>query len=75
MEKSPHLTIVADNSKPDKPKSSLRRAGKVAPYCPECKSSTWMMVNQGPADLIAGMKPRRVRCCVHCLAKGKVTVW
>lgn len=68
-----HLALVADNAKPEKA-AKVRRAPKVAPYCPMCRSSTWMMVNQGPADVV-GMKPRRVRCCVYCLAKGKVTVW
>jgi hypothetical protein len=31
--------------------------------------------NQGPADILEGPKPRRVRCCAHCLSKGKVTTW
>ena len=68
------LTLIADNAKPEKaPK--VRRAPKVAPYCRVCKSSTWIMVNEGPADILEGHKPQRKRCCVHCLAKGKVTVW
>jgi hypothetical protein len=68
------LKLIADNEKPDKP-PRVRRAPMVSPYCPVCGSSTWISANQGPADILEGPKPRRVRCCAHCLSKGKVTVW
>lgn len=65
--------LVINNHAPEEPRK-LRRAPKVSPYCPTCKGSTWMLVHQGPADT-GGKLTNRVRCCVHCLAKGKVTTW
>ena len=59
------LHLVSDNAKPDKPQR-VRRAPNVEPYCPSCGSSTWVYVNQGPADRIAGIKPRRMRGCWYC---------
>ena len=65
--------LVVDNARPAKAKAT-RRAPKVSPYCPECKGSTWVMVNSGRADY-PGVKPLRQKCCVWCLSKGKVTTW
>ncbi len=71
----PRLTIVSNNAKPEKPKSRVRMASNVSRYCQVCNSSTWIFVNLGPADVIAGVRPTRQRCCIYCLSKGKVTTW
>jgi hypothetical protein len=65
--------LVVDNAKPQKARA-IRRAPKVSPYCPACSSSTWFQVSVGRADY-PDLKPLRQRCCVHCLANGKVTTW
>ena len=59
----------------DRGAKSRVRLSAVSPRCPVCKSNTWIMVNVGPANVIAGTKPVRQRCCVFCLSQGKVTTW
>ena len=68
------LRLIADNAKPEKTKRTPRRAPKVAPYCPECKSSTWVEGNEGRADYGKNMT-NKVRICAYCMSKGKVTTW
>lgn len=68
-----NIKVVADNTEPDKPKRV--RLSSVAKYCPACKSNTWILVNIGPANVIVGTRPARMRCCVHCLSKGSVITW
>ena len=68
------LKVVADNAEPSKPKGRVRLSS-VSTYCPVCKANAWIMVNIGPANVIAGTKPVRQRCCVFCLSQGKVTTW
>jgi hypothetical protein len=69
------LEVVSTNANPEKPRSRIRIGSHVSRYCPTCKSNTWIMVNVGDADVISGKKPQKVRCCVHCLASGRVTTW
>lgn len=59
------LTLVANNEEPEK-KPRARRAPKVEPYCPSCGSSSWVWVNEGPADILEGTKPRKRRGCWNC---------
>lgn len=70
--------LVVNNARPE-PAKPRRTLPKVSPYCPVCGGSTWMMVNQGPANRVQEpghtIRPVRRRCCLYCLAKGKVTTW
>lgn len=59
------MKLVIDNPEPDKP-PKVRRAPRVAAYCPACGSSTWVWVQEGPADVLEGVKPRKRRGCWHC---------
>ena len=67
------LKLVSTNTKPVKA-GEHRRAPEVEAYCPACKSSTWIVVNHGRADYGEETAVQE-RCCVHCLANGKVTTW
>lgn len=67
------LKLVSDNARPEKPRRR-RAAPKVSPYCPECNGSTWIYARQGRADHSQDLSVR-VRLCVLCLSKGKMTTW
>ena len=64
--------LVVNNVKPEKARK-IRKLPEVSRYCPECKSSTWAYAYQGAADMT--IKPHKVRYCLYCMAKGKVTTW
>ena len=68
------IELVSSKDNPDEPKSSVRLSS-VSRYCPFCGSNTWIYANVGNADVIKGIKQVKVRCCVVCLSKGKVTTW
>jgi len=67
------LTLVSSNPAPKKARR-VRNAPKVSPYCPVCNGSVWFYVNKGRADYSAKLAVKE-RCCVHCMAGGKVTTW
>ena len=67
------IKLIYSNAKPEKPRK-IRQLPKVSPFCPLCQSNAWITINLGPANR-EGMKATRVRCCVVCLSKGKVTTW
>ena len=64
--------LVVNNVKPEKARK-IRKLPAVSRYCPVCQSSTWAYAYQGAADM--NIKPLRVRYCLYCMAKGKVTTW